>query len=106
MLHISKASALLCDKCRFYTTDMKMTEDWKHRMRSIGDELPQGTPLTTFMSQRTIDWFESQINKEHGAVNLMDTSSDPQKKIITRNITLQYDFLAARKDLNPDPNFN
>jgi hypothetical protein len=58
------------------------------------------------MSQRTIDWFESQINHEHGAVNLMDTSSDPQKKIITRNITLHYDFLAARKDLNPDPNFN
>jgi hypothetical protein len=58
MVNVDKASAFMCDKCRFYTTDMKMSLDWKHRIRAINDELPQDLPLTTFMSQRTIDYFE------------------------------------------------
>jgi hypothetical protein len=37
MIMIQKASALYCDKCRMYTTDMRMTLDWKYRIRAIRD---------------------------------------------------------------------
>jgi len=99
---MKKASALLCDECRMYTTESQMTENWAFRMRSIESELPKGTQLTKFVSKRAQTWFESNLNKERGAIKLVDVSSDKNKKIITHNITLQYDPLARTSELPAD----
>jgi hypothetical protein len=58
------------------------------------------------MSQRAIDWFGQKVNKEIGAIRFDHVSSNPLKKIVTANITLDHDFLADKKDLNPDPKVN